>query len=63
MTDPMDAIAEQIDKLDNLVCALVLPMPANLHVQALRESLPDVVDSLKAAYLEAGGENHWEHHP
>ncbi|MCY1283152.1 hypothetical protein D9M68_568460 [compost metagenome] len=63
MTDALDAIAEEIDRLDNLVAALDLPMPANLHVQALRAGLPEVVENLKGAYIAAGGENHWEFHP
>lgn len=59
----MDEIAEQIDRLDNLVAALDLPVSSKVHVQVLRESLPELAADLKSAYLSAGGDNHWEHHP
>jgi len=59
----MDQIAEQIDRLENLVAALSLPMPAHIHIDCLRESLPEVIEELKAGYLEAGGENHWAFQP
>lgn len=56
----MDEIAEVVDTLDNLIAALSMPMPNDLHVKALRLSLPDVRDKLRAAYLAAGGENVWD---
>ncbi|SAK65500.1 hypothetical protein AWB80_03079 [Caballeronia pedi] len=55
----MDEIAEAIDTLDNLITALSMPMPDSLHVRALRESLPNVRDTIKSGYLAAGGENVW----
>lgn len=59
----LDAIAEQIDRLDNLAAALDLPMPATVHVSALRESLPELIAELKANFIAAGGDNYWEFHP
>lgn len=56
----MDGIAEVVDTLDNLIAALSLAMPDKLHVEALRASLPDVRDKLRAAYLAAGGKNVWD---
>lgn len=59
----MEEIAEQIDKLENLAAALQMPMPDRIHVQAFRAALPEIITELKAGYLAAGGENHWEFHP
>jgi len=56
----MDEIAEVIETLDNLVAALSLQMPAEIHLVALRESLPEVRDRLRTAYLNLGGEDHWK---
>ena len=59
----MDEIADLIDRLDNLVAALDLPLPAAAHVDCLRGSLPEIAADLKTAYIAAGGDDHWEHHP
>lgn len=59
----MDEIAEQIDRLENMAAGLDLPLPDRIHVQALRESLPEVIAELKAGYLAAGGDNHWDYEP
>jgi hypothetical protein len=55
----MEQIAEQIEKLDNLAHALLLPMPAAFHVEQMKSQLPRVVAALKAAYAEQFGENPW----
>lgn len=36
-----EALAQHIDTLDNLAGALALPLPAHMHVAALRERLGD----------------------
>ena len=56
----MEQIAEVIDTLDNLVAAMTLPIPAEVHLSALRVALPELLDKLKAAYLAAGGEDVWD---
>lgn len=38
-----------LDRLDNLAAALSLPLPASIHVDALRNSLPEVAAELRAA--------------
>jgi hypothetical protein len=59
----MDQIAEQIDRLENLIAGLDLPMPASVHLSCLRESLPELTADLKAAFIAAGGDDYWEFHP
>ena len=55
----MDEIAEVIETLDNLIFAMSINLPAQTHLDALRESLPEQRDKLKAAYIDLGGEDHW----
>jgi hypothetical protein len=58
--EQLEEIGQLIDRLDNLCSAMELPMPAELHLKALKESLPNVRDDLQLIYIDAGGENHWE---
>ncbi len=48
-----------IDQIDNLSFALLLPIPDKMHVEQLRNILPEVVKSLKSQYVEITGENLW----
>ncbi|ACO79896.1 hypothetical protein AvCA_37510 [Azotobacter vinelandii CA] len=59
MRSAMDQIAENIDRLEDLIAALHTPMPHRLHIRCLCEALPEVVAGLRAGYLAAGGDNHW----
>ena len=54
-----EKLGQAIDRVDNLAHALLLPMPANMHVESLKAVLPDVVEELKEAYTELTGENPW----
>lgn len=56
----MDRIAEVIDRLNNVTAALSLKMPAEIHLDCLKDLLPEITAELKEAYLALGGENHWE---
>ncbi len=58
--EAMEKLAEMVDRLDNLSSAVQLPMPADLHVQCLRESLPELQAEAKEIYLQLGGENVWD---
>jgi hypothetical protein len=55
-----DKFGRLIDTLDNLAHALTLPIPDSIHVEAIRESLPEKVEDLKKIYQEVTGENPWE---
>jgi septation ring formation regulator EzrA len=52
-------LGQAIDRLDNLVHALQLPLSAQMHVDALRSNLPEVVKELKEAYEKLTDENPW----
>jgi hypothetical protein len=59
MTDAMEALGSEIDRLDSLAHALQLPMPAQFHVDQLKTALPERVTALKAAFVQVAGENPW----
>jgi hypothetical protein len=58
-----DALGQDIDKLDNLAHALLLPMPADFHTKQMKSSLPELVREMKKHFAEAFGWNPWEFHP
>ena len=58
-----DALGQDIDSLDNLAHALLLPMPADFHVKQLKSALPELVEKLKNHFADAFGWDPWEHHP
>ena len=55
----LEDIALQIDRIENLLAAMSMPVDSAIHVEALRESLPEMKGKLKQAYLELGGEDVW----
>lgn len=59
----LEELAEALERLENMTAALRIPMAAQFHVEALRESLPEVKAEIKAAYLKLGGVDHWQDHP
>jgi hypothetical protein len=56
----LDSIAEIISSLENLTVAMGMKVPAQIHLEALKETIPEIREKLLKAYLEAGGENYWE---
>lgn len=59
--EALKLVEDSIEQLTNLLAAMNLSMvPAEIHLKALKESLPDVEDKLKMAALELGGEAFWE---
>lgn len=59
MNEAQEQLGVLIDGLDSLVSALSMPLPDAMHVQALRASLPEKVEGLKAAFVAVTGENPW----
>ena len=51
---------EQIDRIDNLLGALEIPMPAEFHVKQMKSELKDLSDKLKQIYVEENDDNPWE---
>lgn len=55
----MEALGEQADTLDNLLSAMQLPLPPQMHLDALRPSLLQVMEKLREIYVAETGYNPW----
>lgn len=55
----LEDIALQVDRIDNLLAAMSMPIDNSIHVTALKESLPEMKSKLKQAYFELGGDDVW----
>lgn len=55
----LEDIALQVDRIDDLLAAMSMPIDNRIHVEALKESLPEIKAKLKQAYYELGGEDVW----
>lgn len=55
----LEDIALQVDRIENLLAAMSMPIDNSIHVEALKESLPEMKKKLKQAYFELGGEDVW----
>jgi hypothetical protein len=60
MESRIEEIAAASEDLDNLIHAMMLPIPPAFHLEVLKTALPKVRDQLRATYIAMGGENHWE---
>jgi hypothetical protein len=60
MDDKLEMLGQAIDRVDNLSHVLVIPMPADFHLQQLKKILPEVVKDLKAGFVAVTGENPWD---
>ena len=50
-----------IDRIDNCVAGLDMPVSAKIHIEALAELLPSISKELKDVFYELGGDKHtWE---
>lgn len=53
-------IAELTDRLDNLIHALELDIPAQMHVEIMQTVLPEIRTKIRKALIEETGEDPWE---
>jgi hypothetical protein len=59
VTDELTALGEQADRIDSLVAGLVMPLPAQFHLDQLREILPDISNRIKRFVVQTSGEDPW----
>ena len=60
MNDQFEKLGQEIDRIENLSCALQIPISPQIHLDQLKKTLPEVVENLKAAFVQLSGENPWE---
>lgn len=58
--DAAEDLGRAIDRVNNFTHALLIPVPAEMHVEQLKIGLPEVVTELKTAFAAVTGENPWE---
>lgn len=61
--ESMEAVGTAADDIDNLLAAMSLPLPAQLHLDALKASLPEIRDRLRLVYKTEVGDDPWEGKP
>lgn len=61
LSPAIDELGRVVDRLDNLIAALSLPMPAAIHLAALKSAIPEIRAVVHRAYVEVAGEDPWDH--
>lgn len=57
--DSMELLGAQVDTIENLLAAMSLPLPPQLHLDALRPALTSVAENLRRVYVSVTGDNPW----
>lgn len=57
--ESMEVLGEQADTIANLLAAMNMPLPPQLHLDALRPALTDVLAKLRQVYVTETGDNPW----
>lgn len=55
-----EKLGQAIDRVENMLYALKIPLSAEIHVEQFRKILPEIIQQLKDGFIEATGENPWE---
>jgi hypothetical protein len=55
MEDNFEDLGQLIDELGTLVCSLDLPIGDKIHVEMLKEILPEKVKRLKEVFIKIAG--------
>jgi len=58
--DTYDRFSQIINELENLRYALNMPIDDRIHVQCLRNALPEKIEALKIVYIQITGEDLWD---
>lgn len=53
----LGAVGCALDRIDNLLAALKLPFPQDIHLRGLRSALPEIREELNTVFVKAGGES------
>lgn len=60
LSDTSYKIGELKDKLDNLLGAMELPMPAEFHLKQMKSQIKDISEELKQMYILLEDDNPWQ---
>jgi hypothetical protein len=60
MNNNLDNIGMQIDRIDNLISMLSVPLPDKDHLDSLKKILPDISGKMKQAIISEAGDNPWK---
>jgi hypothetical protein len=55
----IEKVGQLSDTIDNLLHAMQLPLPPQMHLSSLKGNLESVRDELREIYTEETGENPW----
>ncbi len=55
----LERMGQLIDQLDNIGLSMQIPMPPEIHLKALRESVPEIGNEVRAIYDLLGGTDVW----
>lgn len=56
----IETLGEVIDDMENVIGALKLPMPPDVHVEQCKAILPRFVKRLREVYKDAAGDDPWD---
>ena len=59
MEDKYEELGQCIDSLNNYIHAIKIPMPAEFHIDVLKDVLPELHERFKKAFIELTRENPW----
>lgn len=59
-SDVYEEIGQEIDKIDNILAAMELPMSAEFHLEQLKKQLPEISKNLKGLYVELTDNSPWD---
>lgn len=57
----VESFGDAIDRIDNLLGAMKLSMPAKFHLDQLQGTLPEISGQLKNVYKNIVGQNPWDY--
>ena len=63
MTEELNQLGRQADRIDSLVAGLAMALPPQLHFDQLKAILPGISAEIKQFVVAQSGENPWELQP
>lgn len=60
MEEKYEKLGQLIDRVENLQFALNLQIPAEIHLEGIKGSLPEIVKEMKESFVEITGNNPWK---